>query len=243
MPKKASTAKSASAASAAAPSPPAAPAAAIDLKDSSLYLNRELSLLAFQRRVLEEARGRAQSAAGAGEVPVHPRLEPGRVLHGARGRPGRPDGRRRDGSRPGRHEPARATGRHPPRVQEAARTRRIAACDKLLPRTRTSRASSFSTTPTLNAAQLQARRAVLRRDRLPRADAAGVRSRPPVSAHLEPEPEPGGVDSRPRRRGALRARQGARFAAATGAAERPVEGRSQAKQRAASASTWCGWSR
>src|SRR5580704_2976998 len=27
----------------------------IDLKDSSLYLNRELSLLAFQRRVLEEA--------------------------------------------------------------------------------------------------------------------------------------------------------------------------------------------
>src|ERR1700749_2112408 len=31
------------------------PASAIDLKDASLYINRELSLLAFQRRVLEEA--------------------------------------------------------------------------------------------------------------------------------------------------------------------------------------------
>src|ERR1700722_6048149 len=35
------------------PESPAAPE--IDLKDSSLYLNRELSLLSFQRRVLEEA--------------------------------------------------------------------------------------------------------------------------------------------------------------------------------------------
>ncbi len=39
-----------------AAAPPAPPAAAIDLADSSLYLNRELSMLAFQRRVLEEAR-------------------------------------------------------------------------------------------------------------------------------------------------------------------------------------------
>ena len=43
-------------AAAAATSPTgAAPAPDVDLKDSSLYLNRELSLLAFQRRVLEEA--------------------------------------------------------------------------------------------------------------------------------------------------------------------------------------------
>jgi polyphosphate kinase len=37
------------------PTPSAPPAEKIDLKDSDLYLNRELSLLAFQRRVLEEA--------------------------------------------------------------------------------------------------------------------------------------------------------------------------------------------
>ena len=35
--------------------PSAAPAAVLDLSDASLYINRDLSLLAFQRRVLEEA--------------------------------------------------------------------------------------------------------------------------------------------------------------------------------------------
>jgi polyphosphate kinase len=55
MPKKVVREKAVvAAATAAAPAPtPSAPE--IDLKDSSLYLNRELSLLAFQRRVLEEA--------------------------------------------------------------------------------------------------------------------------------------------------------------------------------------------
>lgn len=38
-----------------APAPPAAPAPSVDLVDPSLYLNRELSLLQFQWRVLEEA--------------------------------------------------------------------------------------------------------------------------------------------------------------------------------------------
>jgi len=58
MPKKVLHAKSAAAGAGTAPSPPAAPAG-IDLKDTSLYLNRELSLLAFQRRVLEEAEDEA----------------------------------------------------------------------------------------------------------------------------------------------------------------------------------------
>src|SRR5580698_4547034 len=55
MPKKVLHARSASTASGAAPSTPAPQSPGVDLKDSSLYLNRELSLLAFQRRVLEEA--------------------------------------------------------------------------------------------------------------------------------------------------------------------------------------------
>jgi polyphosphate kinase len=58
MPKKVLHAKSAAAAAGTGPSTAAA-AAGIDLKDSSLYLNRELSLLSFQRRVLEEAEDEA----------------------------------------------------------------------------------------------------------------------------------------------------------------------------------------
>ena len=71
------------------------------LLDPALYLNRELTWLAFDSRVLHEARGRAHAAARAGEVPGHHRREPRRVLHeahrraqaAARGR--RPEGHRR----------------------------------------------------------------------------------------------------------------------------------------------------
>ncbi len=52
--------------------------------DPNLYVDRELSLLAFQRRVLDEAQRSRQSAAGAREVSLDSVLESGRVLHGAR---------------------------------------------------------------------------------------------------------------------------------------------------------------
>jgi polyphosphate kinase len=55
MPKKEVLSKAAIAADSASQTPRSTSSAAVDLKDSSLYLNRELSLLAFQRRVLEEA--------------------------------------------------------------------------------------------------------------------------------------------------------------------------------------------
>ena len=54
--------------------------------------------------------------------------------------------------------------------------------------------------------------------RLPGADPAGGRSGPPVPLHLEPEPLHRGGAARPRRRGALRAGEGAEAAAALGAA-------------------------
>ena len=75
------------------------------------FLDRELSWLQLNQRVLELAEDETPAAAGAGALPGHLRQQPRRVLHGPGGRPQAPDRRRR--RRPRGLRPAAARGARP----------------------------------------------------------------------------------------------------------------------------------
>ena len=82
------------------------------------FLDRELSWLRFNQRVLELAEDEDAAAARAGAVPGHLRQQPRRVLHGPRRRAQAPDRRRRRRTRRVRADAARGArpdlGRRPP---------------------------------------------------------------------------------------------------------------------------------
>ena len=155
------------------------------------YLNRELSWLDFNARVLALADDDAVPAARAGQVPRHLQPEPRRVLPGAGGRPEGPGGGRASAPpRPTAARPASSCSRSASGSRSSSRARSGSSSTRSCP----ALADDGIRLLELGRARRR-RREVPRRDvrgaDLPGAHAARRRPRPPVPLHLEPVAQPG----------------------------------------------------
>ena len=206
----------------------AAPVEVPPLNSPQLYINRELSLLSFQFRVLEEAQDEK-----------NPLLERVKFLSivgsnmdeffmvRVAGLIDQVDAGILEVGPDGMHPTAQLVAIRR-EVKKLLAEAHKCLHDQLLPELAEAGIQILDYAA-LNEKQLAVADTYFTRDGFSGPDAAGLRSRPSVSAHLEPEPEPGGADSRQGRRRAFRAREGAGFAAAVRAAEAPAQEEPQAR--------------
>ena len=214
------------------------------LDDPELFINRELSLLDFQRRVLEEAQDGSNpllerlmflSFVGSNVdeffmvrvAGLKRQIEKGVIDTG-------PDGM-------SAAEQLRAIRASVIRLYRGAQE----CWSKELVPALESREFTSSNYADLTRRAARARRFLFSGDRLPHPHSAGLRSRPPVPAHLQPQPESGGALASRRRRRAFRARQDSRHAAAAGSGERCAQGqkpREDRRSRNSASSGWSSWS-